>query len=60
MSENNFKNYKDEENMKIVKIVWICLNAGLIIYALILVIYAKIFRKNEIISLVKKNNFRRL
>jgi hypothetical protein len=39
-------------NMELVKIVWIVLNCLLIIYAIILIIYGKCFRKSEIQSVV--------
>ena len=35
-----------------VDITWIILNSIVIIYAIILIVYGKFFRKNEILSLV--------
>ena len=37
-------------------ITWIILNAIVLVYALILIIYGKFFRRNEILSLVIKYN----
>ncbi len=42
-------NIEIEENMIIVRWVWIGLNILLVIYAAILFIYAKFFRKSEVI-----------
>ena len=39
-----------------IDITWIVLNAIVLIYAIILIIYGKFFRKNEILSLVIKYN----
>ena len=45
-----------EENMKIVKWVWASLNVILIIYAFVLFIYAKYFRKSEVQNYVRIYN----
>jgi hypothetical protein len=41
-----------EENMAIVRWVWIALNIILVIYGIALFIYAKYFRKNDLIQYV--------
>ena len=38
-----------------VDITWIILNSIVLIYAIILIVYGKFFRKNEILSLVINN-----
>ena len=42
-----------EENMKIVKWVWASLNIILVIYAIVLFVYAKYFRKSEVQNYVR-------
>ena len=43
-----------EDNIKIVRWVWISLNILLVIYAFILFLYAKYFRKNEVLAYVRE------
>ena len=38
-----------------VDITWIILNSIVLIYAIILIVYGKFFRKNEILSLVNNH-----
>ncbi len=43
-----------DANMKIVKWVWVSLNLLLVVYAVILFVCAKFFRKSEVLNYVKK------